>query len=83
MQGHAPTTNLARSQRLDQKLSLHQVLKHHAEDEREVCIFTINEEWSQLFETQIFAVVDLQLAHMLVETLFGHFQAILSDDPFH
>jgi hypothetical protein len=28
-------------------------------------------------------VIDLQLAHMLVEILFAHFQTVLSDDPLH
>lgn len=83
MQGDAPTANLAGSERLNQELSLHQMLEHHAEDEREVCIFLINEERSQLFETQVPAVIDLQLAHMLVEILFAHFQTVLSDDPLH
>jgi hypothetical protein len=28
-------------------------------------------------------VIDLQLAHMLVEILLAHFQTVLSDDPLH
>jgi hypothetical protein len=83
MQGDAPTTNLARCEGLNQKLSLHQVLKHHAQDEREACIFLINEERSHFFETQVLAVIDLQLTHMLVEILLAHFQIVLSDDLPH
>ena len=80
MHSHTPKTYLPRSERLNQQLSLNQVLEQHSEDKGEVGLLSIHEARPQLLDAQIPAVVDLQTTNVLMEFLLAHSQTIFGND---
>lgn len=69
VEDYTPPADLARSEGLGEQFSLSHVLEQRAEDESVLGCIDIHEEWSQLLEAQVFAVVHAQTPYVVVELL--------------